>query len=136
MANVVTSTPTVLVADDNPDDLFFAERLLKKAGWQATITVCEDGREIVALLKAWTKDGNPLPRAVFLDVKMPNLGGFETLRWIRAQTHLAEMPVVMLSGSAERRDIELARSLGATDYFVKYPPVADFARVLNAAIAT
>jgi DNA-binding response OmpR family regulator len=86
---------------------------------------------VVALLKNWAKVRTPPPRAVFLDVKMPHLDGFETLKWIRAQKHLRRVCVVMLSGSGEGRDIELARTLGANDYLVKYPSALEFARAIN-----
>ena len=95
------------------------------------MVTCADGREVVELLKTMAKQNQPVPRAIFLDIKMPNLDGFDTLRWIRAQEHLAEMTVIILSGSGEARDMALARSLGANEYFVKYPAPADFARVMN-----
>ena len=127
----------VLVADDDPDDLFFSCRALEKAGAGAPILQCRDGSEVVALLQSIEKEAKPLlPRVVFLDVKMPQLDGFQTLQWIRAQKHLQDMSVVMLSGSGEPRDIELARSLGANDYLVKYPQPADFSRVIEAAAKT
>ncbi len=121
----------IFVADDDPDDLFFARRAIEKAVAGAKVITCADGEELVASLKQLAKDKQSSPQAVFLDIKMPNLDGFQTLSWIRRQPHLQSMPVVMLSGSAESRDMALARSLGANDYFVKYPPIADFARILE-----
>jgi two-component system, response regulator len=126
----------IVVADDNPDDLFFARRALEKAVAGAAVVTCQNGREVVELLQTLADEKKPAPRAVFLDIKMPTMDGFETLRWIRGQKHLAQLPVVMLSGSAEARDVELARTLGATDYLVKYPAAADFARVIGGAAAS
>jgi DNA-binding response OmpR family regulator len=67
---------------------------------------------------------------VFLDVKMPELDGFQTLRWIRGEERLNGVSVVMLSGSGEARDTELAQRLGADAYLVKYPPPDVFARLV------
>lgn len=122
----------VVIADDDADDLFFARRSLQKAGVGGEILTCADGREVLALLEAMAAGNRPPPRVVFLDVKMPRLNGFETLRWIRAQKPFQTVPVVMLSGSRETRDVEMARALGADDYLVKYPEPAEFARVVNA----
>lgn len=121
---------SILIADDNPDDLFFARRAVEKGLPGTTVITCADGREVVDLLTKMITEQRPVPHAVFLDIKMPNLDGFETLRWIRRQKELDPVTIVMLSGSAEARDVALARSLGAAEYFVKYPPVADFARVI------
>jgi DNA-binding response OmpR family regulator len=129
----VSDPRPIIVADDNADDLFFARRALQKSGVGPGIVTCTDGSEVVALLKTITRDKKPVPRAIFLDVKMPQLDGFQTLKWIREQKHLAEVCVFMLSGSGEVRDMEFARTLGADDYLVKYPAPADFSRVVEAA---
>jgi two-component system, response regulator len=123
----------IVVADDDTDDLFFACRSLQKAGLGASVLTCTDGSEVVVLLQTLAREKKPLPRTIFLDVKMPKLDGFQTLQWIRAQKSLNKVGVVMLSGSGESRDLELARSLGADDYLVKYPAPAEFSRVVAAA---
>ena len=130
---MVSPLPPVVVADDDPDDLFFARRALKKAGVADEILTCIDGHEVVTLLETRVAAKQPLPRAIFLDVKMPVLNGFDTLKWIRAREAFRAVPVVMLSGSRETRDVDLARSLGAMDYLVKYPAPTEFTRVLAAA---
>lgn len=126
----VPSAP-VLVADDDPDDLFFARRSLHQAGVKGDILTCADGAEVVNLLGTLQVQRKPAPAIIFLDIKMPNLDGFETLRWIRDQDHLRDIRVIMLSGSNEPRDVARARELGANDYLVKFPPAEAFSRVLS-----
>ena len=94
----------IVIADDSADDLFFAQRALRKAGVAAPLLTCADGTEVIALLKLRLQEKQPVPRAVFLDVKMPQLDGFQTLKWIRAQKQLDGVGVFMLSGSREARD--------------------------------
>ena len=123
----------ILIADDNDDDIFFAVRALKKAGIAAPVLTCNNGNEVVSILSGLLGEAEAiLPRVVFLDVKMPLMGGLDTLRWIRLQRGLDNIPVVMLSGSKEPRDTELARCLGADGYLVKYPPLEEFARAASA----
>lgn len=123
----------IILADDDADDLYFARRSLQKAGASGEILTCADGREVVALLERISTGAHAAPRIVFLDVKMPGLNGFETLKWIREHAWFKTVPVVMLSGSREARDVEMARSLGADDYLVKYPETAELSRVLASA---
>src|SRR6266536_1895324 len=93
----------VLIVDDDADDLFFAHRVLQKAGVTNPIMSCGDGREAVALLKRLLEEKAMLPVVIFLDVKMPHLDGFQTLRWIREQADLRGIVAVMLSGSNDAR---------------------------------
>lgn len=130
---VAPASRPVVIADDDADDLFFARRALKRAGVQNHILTCADGAEVIALLERIAAANQALPRVIFLDVKMPRLGGFETLKWIRSQRAFQAVPVVMLSGSKEARDVALAQTLGAIDYLVKYPDAAEFTRVLTVA---
>lgn len=117
-----TDDRPIVIVDDDADDRFFTERALKKAGVTMPIVACADGRELVSLLeKAVGTKGPVLPSAILLDIKMPHVSGFEALRWIRARAELKPIRVVMLTGSEQTKDKELARSLGADDYRVKYP---------------
>ena len=59
---------------------------------------------------------------------MPKMTGFEVLSWLKTQPALQQIPVVVLSGSNQVRDVEQARSLGAAEYHVK---PADFDDLLK-----
>ena len=60
----------------------------------------------------------PLPCLILLDLKLPLVMGLEVLRWIRQQSHLASI-VIILSSSQEEADIAEAYGLGANAYLVK-----------------
>ncbi len=62
---------------------------------------------------------SPVPSIIFLDLKLPYRNGFEVLKWLRAQPHLQNTEVIILTGSDEPRDRRLADALGARSYLVK-----------------
>ena len=61
----------------------------------------------------------PLPALLVLDLKMPRMDGFEVLRWIREQPELKVLRVLVLTASADMRDVNLAYELGANSFLVK-----------------
>lgn len=123
----------ILLADDDPNDIFLTRRLLGKAGVDHEIVSCCDGEEVVAYLQRAGPDpasAPPRPSVLFLDLKMPKLDGFAVLRWVRNQPAWRALPVIMLSGSEEPRDIRRANELGATAYLTKHPAPEVFAQLL------
>ena len=128
------SPNAILVAEDDADDLYLLRRLLNKAGVKNPVVSCRNGDEAVSFLRVVAANGEKASRPclVFLDIKMPKLDGFEVLRWIRKQTTLKTLPVVMLSGSDEPGDMARAAELGATRYLIKHPSPDEIAELLAA----
>ena len=126
-----TAQPLILLVEDSEDDLFFFRRLFAKAGIEAALSVATDGQEAIDHLQAAITAGGPLPHLVFLDLKLPLRRGAEVLQWIRAQPALNRTVVVILSSSAEVRDIVETEQLGAQGYLVKYPEPAVFRDIVR-----
>lgn len=127
--------PTILLVDDNDDDLFALRRALKKAGIANPQQVVTDGQQAIDYLAGAGTFADraqfPLPFLVFLDLKMPFCSGFEVLGWIREQPDLAAMNVVVLTGSDEMKDHQRACALGARSYVVKPPQPADLRSIME-----
>ena len=121
-------TPAILLVEDNEDDQYFMKRALKRAGIRNALHVVEDGRRAVGYLKGELPGDEygsaPRPMIVFLDLKLPFLGGHDVLQWIREQPALKDLVVVILSSSSEPVDIKRAYELKANHYLVK-PPTPD-----------
>lgn len=119
-----TVAPLLLVEDD-PGDMFLLQRALKKADIALPQLTATNGEEAIKYLagKGPSADRGafPIPQAVFLDLKMPFVNGFEVLEWLRSQPQLASVPVFVLTGSSIERDRQRAMELGAKDYLIKPP---------------
>jgi CheY-like chemotaxis protein len=74
---------------------------------------------------------HPLPDVIFLDVKMPKRDGHQVLEWIRSQPNLKNLPVVMLTMSAQTSDVERAYKLGVTSYLQKVSCLAEFGQSIR-----
>jgi CheY-like chemotaxis protein len=118
--------PSILLVEDNPDDVLLTRRAVRKAGLQTSLTVVGDGDEAIAYLGASgafsDRKAFPLPTLILLDLKLPKRSGLEVLQWIDTQQALATTPVIVLTSSTEEQDIRQAYAYGANSYLQK--PVA------------
>lgn len=125
----------ILLAEDDPNDVFFMQRALAKAGLSTRLHVVRNGQEALEYLGGLGKFSDrtefPLPSLLLLDLKMPFVDGFEVLTWTRSQPGLKQLPVVVLTSSSEDRDRERAAEIGATAYFVKPPTREMVAEILG-----
>jgi two-component system response regulator len=116
------SPVTVLVAEDDEDDLFLSKRVLAKAG-VAPVFCVRDGKEAMDYLAGRgayeVRADHPLPEVLLLDLKMPAFSGHEVLEWLRTQPELGNLKVYVLTSSDEPRDRSRAQAAGACGYFVK-----------------
>lgn len=120
----------VLIVDDNPDDCILTVRALTKAHIVNEVIVAHSGAD--ALERLFPSDERPpmAPAVILLDLKMPAIDGLEVLRRIRSDARTRLLPVVILTTSAEERDLVESYALGANSYVTK--PV-DFAQFIEAA---
>ncbi|MGZ8898912.1 MAG: response regulator [Limisphaerales bacterium] len=121
----MTTQKSILLVDDNEDDVFLMERALQVARISNPMLVVEDGQQAIDYLSGIGKFADratyPLPAIVFLDLKLPFKSGHEVLTWIRSQPELETLVVVVLTSSNEPNDIKRCYGLGANSYLVKPP---------------
>jgi CheY-like chemotaxis protein len=134
----VTTHGTILLVEDNEDDVFLMNRALREAGVENPMQVVEDGQQAVDYLSGngpfADRTAHPLPVIVFLDLKLPIMMGLEVLAWIRSNPAFADIVVVVLTSSNEPSDLKEAYRLGANSYVVKPPDAAqllDMARAFK-----
>ena len=102
---------TVLVVDDYPTLAEIVERRLCVAGFLTHN--CGGGAEAMQILRREPID------AVILDLMMPEVDGFEVIRFIREQHTQRDLPVVMLTACTNEDDMAKAMALGADAYVTK-----------------
>lgn len=125
------STPVILVAEDDPNDIFFLRRAFQKAEVKCHILDVSNGQEAIWYLQGANPYQNradyPLPQLLLLDLKMPLMSGFDVLQWLQGRPELAQLPALVLSSSGHSDDMTRARLLGARGYLVKPSDLAQLA---------
>ncbi|MGH7996671.1 MAG: response regulator [Opitutaceae bacterium] len=116
------SLPSMLLVEDDEDDVYFLKRALGEAGIRNPLYVIADGQEAIDYLSGGgayaDRDRFPLPALVFLDLKLPLKSGHEVLEWMRHHG-FESTTVVVISTSDLAADIRTAYRLGANSYVVK-----------------
>ncbi|MBF5045239.1 response regulator [Aggregicoccus sp. 17bor-14] len=114
---------TVLLVEDNPDDVALTLRAFQRAGITHPVVVVEDGVEALEYLFGegrHQKEGAAhRPLVVLLDLNLPLLDGHEVLRRIRQDPRTRTLPVVILTSSAEDQDVVRSYDSGANSYVRK-----------------
>lgn len=118
----MSARASILIVEDDRDEVDVAVRAIRHAGLDAVVEVARDGQQALELL-GLEPDPDveaPLrPDVVFLDLKLPRVNGWEVLRRLRAYPPTAQLPVVVVSSSAELEDVRRSYALGANSVLVK-----------------
>jgi two-component system response regulator len=124
----MTSLPSILLVEDNEDDAELTIRAFRNGGLQPEIQLARDGVSAVEALLGTPGSPPPrkLPGLVLLDLKLPGLDGFAVLNRIRTNPRTQYLPVVILTSSGERSDLERGYQAGANSYVRKPVSFRDF----------
>jgi CheY-like chemotaxis protein len=128
----MTREKSILLIEDNPDDVALTIRALKKNHLLNDVVVARDGAEALNLLFG-KNDTAPmeLPELILLDINLPRMNGLDVLRKIRANERTSLLPVVMLTTSDEDRDRLASYRLGANSYISKPVEFDEFSRAVK-----
>ena len=113
----------ILLAEDREDDIQIIRRAFSEAFLTNPLQIVRDGEDAIDYLagkgKYASRTEYPLPDLILLDLKMPKVDGFQVLEWIRQQSGIRGIPVVVLTSSDQLRDVNRAYGLGANSFLVK-----------------
>jgi CheY-like chemotaxis protein len=124
-----TEVKRILIVDDSPKDVELTIAALSEKNLANEVVVAEDGVEAIDYLNrsgrfsAYEK-GNPA--VILLDIKMPRMNGLEVLKHIRSEARFKLIPVVIVTSSAEEKDLVESYKLGANSYVVKAVDIVQF----------
>lgn len=125
----------ILIVDDFEPDAKLLELALSRAGLVNPVFFAETGQMCIMYLGGQGKYGDrilfPLPGILMLDLRMPDISGFDVLEWCHAQQHLSDLFIVVLSGFHELRDLNRAYRLGAKTFLSKPVSAADISEVVR-----
>ena len=127
----------ILLVEDDPLDLEMTLRALQSDHVNNRIEVARDGEEALDFVfcRGVHSDRSPQqqPKLILLDLKLPKIDGLEVLREIRATPQTRAIPVVILTSSAEQRDIVETYKLGVNSYIQKPVDSAQFRQTVKTA---
>jgi CheY-like chemotaxis protein len=127
---------TILLVEDNDDDIIFMKRAFKHSEMIDSLRVVKDGQEALDYLMGANQFNDrrafPSPCLILLDLKLPRRGGLEVLQWIRENPEMHSMVVLVLTTSRERKDLEKAYELGVNAFLVKPPAYQQLAEMVKA----
>ena|GEM_PF-518150 len=122
---------TVLLVDDDDDCRSLVRDAIGESGGSGAIVEVTDGVSALNYLRENIED-NGRPGLIFLDIEMPRMDGLETLRRIKEDPRLRDIPVVMLTGVSEEVAMQRAAEYGANSYTVKPADAEAFLRTIMA----
>jgi CheY-like chemotaxis protein len=113
----------ILVVEDSPEDFETTERAFRRAGLRNRMLRCATGDEALDFLHRRGRyadpSASPRPSIILLDLNLPGTDGRDVLIEIKAAEALARIPVVVLTTSADHRDVSACYAAGANSYVQK-----------------
>ena len=118
--HMVEGSGPVIVVDDNETDAMLTRRCFEKSDLRNEFVWLPSGAELLDYLEQVENASAPMPALIMLDINMPGLDGFETLRRMREQPQFRTIPTLfMYSSSSAPEDEARAIKLGANGYVQK-----------------
>lgn len=131
MPNSTPSQPILLV-EDSPEDFEATQRAFRRSGLKNPIVRCEDGEEALDYLYRRGRHKDAVrPGVILLDLNLPGTDGRQVLAEIKQDDTLKQIPVVVLTTSADERDISACYSAGANSYIQKPVDIDGFVKAIE-----
>lgn len=122
----------ILLVEDSPIDLDNAAQAFRQHHVSNPLVICRDGEEALDYMTRHSSEQDPqLPLLVLLDIGLPKLDGITVLKESHKHPVWQQIPVVVLTTSREKQDVQAAYQMGANSYIVKPADFEAFAHVIQ-----
>ena len=126
---MTNATVKILYADDDSDDCLLLQESIISNGLPADMVHVSNGLEAISYIEHTT---GPLPSLVILDLNMPKMNGKETLRYLKTHPRYQNIPVIILSTSENKMEMDFCAARGALTYFVKPHNMSGYDSIVKA----
>ncbi len=127
---------TILIAEDDEDDFLLTRDAFREAGLETDLRWVKDGEELLDYLRhrgAYVESVlSPRPALILLDLNMPKKDGREALKEIKQDTALRSIPVLAMTTSNAKEDIQYTYGLGVNSFIRKPVGFNRFVEVVKA----
>ncbi len=125
----------ILLVDDNSIEMLFFARAANKTHLNIRLQTLIGGRQAIDYLEAkgeyTDRSRHPWPDLVVLDLKMPQVDGFDFLAWRKASALFSSIPVIVLSDSNQPGDMKRIFELGVNKHIVKLTDLDVWERIVR-----
>ena len=125
----------ILLVEDSPEDFEATQRAFQKSGLKNPLLRCEDGDQALDYLHRRGQYADPAksprPGVILLDLNLPGTDGRQVLTEIKNNERLRDIPVVVLTTSADERDITACYRAGANSYIQKPVDIDGFMKAIE-----
>lgn len=126
MAEKENEKPSLLLVEDNEDDVLIARRAFGEFRIFSEVHVARDGQEALNML-AGAGERKPLrPSIILLDITLPLMDGIALLKRLKSDRELCPIPVVMLTTSSRQEDVQRSYAAGAASYITKPSSIEEY----------
>jgi two-component system response regulator len=105
--------------EDDSDDRYITEQFFRERGYDIGLQFLLNSDDVLPFLRRCELDGLRLPSLILLDKNAPAGGGVEVLRALKTDPLLRAIPVVMLSGSVQQKEVMECYQLGVNSFIAK-----------------
>lgn len=122
----------VLLVEDNEGDVFLTTEALEDSKFVGEISIARDGQEALDFVfKTNGCEDKKTPDLIILDVNLPKKSGHEVLEELKFHPTYKKIPVIILTTSSSRRDVERCYENHANSYITKPVEVTDFLEAIS-----